>query len=296
MSISRYEIFMMLLETKSFTKAAQELDYSQSAVSQSLQSLEKDLGVKLLIRNREGVYLSEDGKTYLPYIRNIAIAEQNLKKKKNELLGLFDGKIRIGTFTSISRNILPELMSSFKKIYPDTSFELRQGEYNNIHEWLLEDSIDFGFVPYGLFDDLHYDLLYQDYMVGVLPVSHPLAAKKNVSLKDFVGEPFILLDEGEYSVPMKAFEKKALKPDVIYKVYDDYSILAMVREGLGISILYRLVVKGFEDGIVLKTIHEPVKREVSLAYKNEETMSFAASTFYAYVRKEANDLVNRINM
>lgn len=280
--ISRYEIFMDLLETGSFSKSAEKLGYSQSAVSQSIKALEQQLGVTLLKRNREGISLTLDGKEYLPYIRAIASAEKDLSTKQKEMNGFENQTIRIGAFTSVSRNVLPELMASFRERYPTVSFELRQGEYNNIHEWILNGSVDFGFIQNGLFEDLSCDAIYKDTMVAVVPEDFPSTEKK-ISLKELMHQPFILLDEGEYSVPLQAFHACGLEPDVAYKVYDDYTILAMIKEGLGVSILYRLVVNGYEKGLHILELKEKVEREVALAYRDFDTMSQASRTFYQYV-------------
>lgn len=280
--ISRYEIFMNILETGSFSRSAEKLGYSQSAISQSVKTLEQQLGVTLIKRNREGLQLTADGKQYLPYIRSIASAEKNLMIKQKEMHGFENQVIRIGAFTSVSRNVLPELMASFREKYPTVSFELRQGEYNNIHEWLLDGTIDFGFIQNGLFEDITCETLYKDTMVAVLPEDY--ACKKlKISLKELTNAPFILLDEGEYSVPLQAFHNAGLQPEVAYKIYDDYTILAMIKEGLGVSILYRLVVKGYEKGLKVLELKEKAEREVALAYRDFETMPQASRTFYQYI-------------
>lgn len=105
--ISRYGIFVKVIEAGGFTKAAEELGYSQSAVSQTVHALEKELGTTLVVRAREGISLTRDGESYYPYIQAISSAEQNLKQHHLDLMGLEDTTIRIGTFTSVSRNLLP---------------------------------------------------------------------------------------------------------------------------------------------------------------------------------------------
>ena len=131
---SRYKIFMKVLECRSFSIASKEIGYSQSAVSQAMKSLDEELQTTLFKRNREGIQLTKDGEDYLPYIRSISQAEDLLYKKMCEKNGLEDEVIRIGTFTSVSRNLLPKLLSDFHALYPGIHYELRQGEYDNIHE------------------------------------------------------------------------------------------------------------------------------------------------------------------
>ena len=97
-------------------------------------------------------------------------------------------------------------------------------------------------------------------------------------------EALILLDEGEYSVLVKAFEAKSLVPHIEYTVYDDYSILAMVRQGLGVSAMYGRVLEGFEEGLAIRPITEKPVRTVALAWKNWDTMSLAARKFVGFIQ------------
>ena len=281
--LSRYGIFYKVIELGSFTKAGRQLGYSQSAVSQTIKSLEKELGILLIDRKKDGIQLTSDGKQFFPYIQSVYQAEQSLHQKKLEMQGLLDSTIRIGTFTSVSRNLLPRLMKEFKKEYPAVNFVLQQGEYTSIPGWVKAGTIDFGFVNADAVSKIDGRVLYKDEMVAVLPKGHALARCKEISLRQLSEEPFILLDEGEYSVPMYAFEQENLKPNIEYKVYDDYSILAMVRQGLGISIMYRLVLDGFEDGLEIRPILECPERKVGLVWDKWETMSVASRRFAEFI-------------
>lgn len=283
---SKYDIFCKVIEMESFTKAADCLKYSQSAVSQMVKSLEQECGTILVNRKKDGVTLTQDGEQYFPYIQEIANAEAALEQKKQEMMGLKNSTIRIGTFTSVSRNILPGLMKQFKEQFPAVNFVLSQGEYTSIEKWIKEGSIDFGFINANAVSGIELSVLYQDEMMAVLPQTHPLVQKEQVTLKDLAKEPFILLDEGEYSLPMEAFAKAGLMPDIEYKVYDDYSILAMVRKGLGVAMMYRMVVQGFEEGLSVKPIVDKTERKVAIGWKNWETMPLAAKRFIEYLLRQ----------
>lgn len=293
---SKYQIFIQVVEEKSFSNAAKKLGYSQSAVSQSIKLLEEELETKLLIRKREGISLTKDGMDYLPWIRSIATAMENLEKRKKEKKGLINETIRIGTFTSVSRNILPTLLSKFHNLYPRIQFELRQGEYDNIHEWILNGEVDFAFINPDGFDDIHIDVIYQDHMRAVLPKNHPLAKKEFLSLKNLCKDPFILLDEGKNSVPLQAFYKNDLEPKIAYKVYDDYSILAMVKQNMGISMMYELVLNDFENDIETRPIKENVERVIALSCLDPSLLSTSAKKLYSYIKKEIVTLLQEQNL
>ena len=94
--------------------------------------------------------------------------------------------------------------------------------------------------------------------MALLPAVHPLAAKEKVTLADLASEPFVLLDEGEQSLVLDAFATHGLSPHVTSEVTDDYTIMAMVEEGLGVSMLYRRTVEGMQADIHVRPIvHAP---------------------------------------
>lgn len=281
--ISRYGIFCRVVEQGSFTRAAAVCGYSQSAVSQNVKALEQETGVTLLRRQKDGVQLTQDGAEFCPYIQAVFQAEQALERKRQETMGLQNSVIRIGTFTSVSRNLLPPKMKAFKERYPQVRFVLRQGEYTSIPQWIRQGDIDFGFVNQDAVEGLETKLLYEDHMLAVLPQGHPLEQEARLTLRQLSREPLILLDEGEHSVLLDAFRQAGLTPNLAYEVYDDYSILSMVRQGLGISVLYEKVVAGFEQGLSLRPILEAPRRRVALSWLSWETMPYAARRFAEFL-------------
>ena len=115
---------------------AEHFGYAQSSISASVKSVEEELSTSLIDRRRHNITWTEDGKAYAPYITAIYAAEQALTRKNKEMQGLSGQVIRIGTFTSVSRDFLPPLMQTFRNAYPGVSFELHQGDYDEIHDWL----------------------------------------------------------------------------------------------------------------------------------------------------------------
>lgn len=283
--LTRYYVFLKVVETGSFTRAAQELDYTQSAVSQMIQTLEEELCATLFHRSKSGITLTPDGQEYLPFIRAVCNACDELRRKRREMEGLEGSVIRIGTFTSISRNWLPLLIKQFKELYPSVQFELLQGEYTNISQWIKEGSVDFGFVNPTAVSGLKTIPLYQDEMLAVLCPGHPLAVQKRLTLRSLAAEPFILLDEGEHSVVLDAFASEGLTPNLQYKVYDDYSIVSMVEQGLGVSVLYRPVLQNIAQNLVTLPLDSPVTRTVAVACRDSRALSGASRTFLHFIEK-----------
>ena len=284
--LSKYDIFCKVVEYGGFTKAANAISYSQSAVSQTVKNLEQELDLTLLNRGKDGIHLTGDGEAIFPYIQGIANAEKALVRRQKELHGLTNSVIRIGTFTSVSRNLLPGWMVDFKALYPDIRFFLEQGEYTTISEWVQNDVVDFGFVNMHAVPDMEGQLLYTDEMCAVLPLDHPFAKKEVVSLQALAEEPLILLDEGEFNSPLRAFEQAGIEPQIAYEVYDDYTIIAMVEKKLGISMMYRKVLCGYEDHVALCPVDADLSRPVGMIWNNWDTLPIAARRFIEFIAKQ----------
>ena len=280
---SRYRIFCQVVDRGSLKAAAEELGYTQSAVSQAVKALERELGTTLVERGKHGVSLTRDGKQYLPYLRRVATAELELEDKRRELLGLASADVRMATFTNVSRTVLPHVMHGFGHEHPGVRLTLKQGDYTSNAQWVRDGLVDFCFTARGVAPDLESRLLYHDEMVALLPRGHELAAKDVLTLDDLARDPFVLLDEGELSILLEAFEARGLSPRVVSEVTDDYTIMAMVEEGLGVSALYRRTVEGMTTDIEIRPIENAPSRDVVAAWRSWNTMPLATRRFVDYL-------------
>jgi DNA-binding transcriptional LysR family regulator len=279
MKISKYEVFMKIIEYGSLSRAAAYCNYSQSAVSQIVSSLEEELGVTLLNRSHAGVSLTSDGQQLLPYLRQLSHAYQELSEKNSELLGIESGLIRIGSFSSISSTILAPLLKDFRVLHPRIKFELHPGNYKDTETWIQEGSVDLGFVALPAPKDLEVYPLLEDRMLALLPLNHPYAKAPRVPLKIFAQEPVILLEEGNHKEVPAMFRKNKIQPEIAYQTEDDYTIMSMVENGLGIAILAELVLLHNSYRIAIKEIDPPYYRKIALALKSKKQASRAVQCF-----------------
>ncbi len=124
--------------------------------------------------------------------------------------------------------------------------------------------VDFGFVYPDAVSNLTCIQLQEDEMLAVLPPNHCLAQKNKVSFKELTEEPYILLDEGDINEAITIFKQNFLEPNIQYPVHDDYAIMSMIEQGLGISILLKLVLERCQYNIETKPISSSVARTISL--------------------------------
>lgn len=265
MSLVKYEILKQVVDLGSLTKAAEALGLTQSGVSHAVQSLETEFGFSLLSRSRSGVKLTDNGERVLTYIRDMLRVQELLKQEVALINGIETGTIRIGTFTSISVQWLPGIIRRFLSQHPNIEVKLFEGDYHEIEEWLLQGEIDFGFVSLPTMDSFRIIPLRQDRMLCVMPPDHPLADQPFVRYGQIANEPFIMPKEGSDYDVRRVLRKGRIKPPVPFQASDDYAIIAMVENGLGISILPEMILQGRTNRIVALELEDQSFRSLGIA-------------------------------
>lgn len=288
--MNRYIALQKIIELGSFTKAAESLGYTQSSISQMIASLENELSIKLLTRSRYGVKLTIEGADLYPFIERSIYQYRSMLEKANEIKGLETGIIRVGTISSVTCHWMPQLINGFKKEYPNVQFLFHQGDYTLIPEQIASGQIDFGFINPNADTNLNTKTIKDGEMLAVLPKNHPLAKKKSISLSDLTDEPYILLEEGRYSEPMAAFETAGIIPNIQYTIHDDYAIMMMVEEGLGMSILAELILRRTNYDIVCLPLNPPITRTLAVGYKDWGSLPIASKYFIEYLMEHKNEL------
>lgn len=284
MNISKYMAYVTAVEYGSFTKAAEILNYSQSAISRMISDIETEWGVSVLERGKSGVKLTSDGMKILPYAKSLCDDYKKLQMQVNEICGLQSGIIRIGTFSSVATHWLPNIIRRFTDDYPNIDYELLIGDYTEIGQWIEEGRVDCGFLRLPTHYDLETEFLEQDRFLAVLPENHKLSVKEKVSVCDLCEEPFLMLKKGDNAEVSDIFKKAGLKPKVKFITWDDYAIMSMVENGLGISVLPELILKRIPYRLVLKELEIPAFRNIGIAVRNKETVSLATRKFMEYLK------------
>jgi len=288
--MKRYIALQKIIETGSFSRAAEMLGYTQSALSQMITSLEHELSIKLVNRYRTGTKLTLEGKELYPHIERLVNQYASLQEKTKEIKELETGVIRMGTIASISTHWLPGILKEFQEHYPGVEFIIHQGDYTSILDWIKTGAIDFGFINPKAVKGIETIALKEGAMLAVLPKLHPLAKKKVVPLKLLAKEPFILLEEGHYNEPLEAFRSVGVTPNVKYTIHDDYAIMTMAEAGLGVSILAELILHRTNYQLELRPTSPPVYRTIALGYKDKNSLSIASKRFIEHLRKKAGSL------
>lgn len=288
--MKRYLALQKIVQTGSFSKAAEALGYTQSAMSQMISSLEEELSMKLLNRFRTGTQLTLEGEALYPYMEQTIYHYFSMQEKAKEIRGLDTGMIRMGTLASISAHWMPKLLKEFQALYPGVEFVIHQGDYTSIQNWIKTGAVDFGFVNPKAVNGLQTIPLKEGIMLAVFPEHHALAQKEIVPLSELAEEPFILLEEGHYYEPLEAFEQIGKRPNIKYTIHDDYAIMTMVEAGLGISILAELVLRRTNYRLLLRKTEPPVYRTIAIGYRDVYSLPIASKRFLEYLKEHLSEL------
>ena len=289
--MQKYIALLKVIEVGSFTKAAALFGYTQPALSQMIASLEKELSIKILYRSRYGIRLTPEGHRLYPSIQNAVLQYEAMRRTANEIRGLDSGIVRIGTVSSISCHWLPGIIRAFWQEHPNIQIVLHQGDYTSIPEWVRTGAVDFGFVNPHAVKGMETTIIKSGVFRAILPKNHPLTEKKFLTLNDLEAEPFLLLEEGVYSEPLEAFHAAGITPKIKLRVHDDYSILSMVEQGLGVSILTELVLHKTNYNVVSVPIEPAIVRTMSIVTKDKNTLPLASKTFIQYMMKCKENLL-----
>ena len=281
--IQRYKAFIAVAGSLSFTDAAQQLGYSQSAVSRLIAELEREWGMQLFERSRAGVRLTNEGEQLLPAAQSLCQAELEFRSQVDAIRNLSSGIIRIGTISSIATHWLPTVIAAFQHDYPGIDYELFLGDYDELKEALLAGRIDCAFTRLPLEGPFEETPLAKDELVAVLPSEHPLASKSSVTPKELVQEPFIQLKHNESNEVAEVFSALKEKPKPRFTTWDDYAVMSMVEAGLGVSVLPRLVLKRTPYRIAVKPLQPQHFRTLGMATRKTAALPLAVRRFKEYL-------------
>lgn len=283
MSIRKYIAYLRAVETGSITQTANELGYTQSAVSKMIADLENEWQVRLLNRGRAGIELTSEGLALLPAIRAVVKDYYDLGFAVSELHGLQSGLLRIGCFTSLSTSVLPNVLKAFHEKYPNIRIQLFNGEYEDIALWLRRGTVDCGFLALPAAPEFETTFLLRDSFVAILPEEHPLAHDEVFPVARLAQESFIKLNEMPDLEVDHFLDSLPERPHVAYEATNDFALLAMVESGLGVSVVHDLILHPRHYRLVRLPLDVTQFRDVGVAIRKDGAPSSITKLFLEHV-------------
>lgn len=280
-----YRIFNVVSRNKSFSKAAQELFMTQSAVSQAISKLEKELEILLFYRTSKGVVLTNEGKLLNEHI-NSALGIINIAEDKIlEFKTLKTGQLRIGVGDTISRYFLLPYLEEFHNSYPEIKLNILNGTTSEICDFVKSGKADLGICNLPVHDKhLQFIPCKEIQDVFVCGEKYKEITKKPISLVDLMGMPLIFLEKKSNSRMFveNFFKERGLHVSPVFELGSHDLVLEFTKINLGISCVIREFSRDYLDrgDLYEITLEEEIpKRSIGICYLKNIPLSRAAKKF-----------------
>ena len=292
MNLDALKVFLAVAEHSSFSEAGRQLHISQPAVSQITQGLEKQLGVRLFVRNGRNAQLTEAGQTLVPMGRELLAANQRVEQTMLSLQKDVGGEIDIGCSTASGKYLLPGLIARFRRQHQQVRFNVVVTSRDSVMKKLLDGDVTFGVSSKQIENaDLEYQDFFVDNIILIVPAGHPWAKFRKIYPDDLLGETFILREEfaGTREVMMDGLQKQDISPDMlnVAMVLGNAEAIEMaVGEGLGIAFVSRLAAsRGLELGRVVEVDVEGMQltRNIYFIRNRKQSLNRAQAEFWKFI-------------
>lgn len=298
MNLKQLEAFVQISESGSFSKAAKELFLTQPTISAHISSLEKELNVRLFIRNTKEVSLSDDGKDLYRYAKQITDLEKAIEERF--YMDSDDGKhfITIAASTIPAQYLLPKVLMCYRERYPKEQIKIMETDSSEVVTQVVDHMVDVGFTGTVL-EKKHckYIPFYKDELAVITPDTpeYRILKEQNRDDIDWIKrKPLILREEG--SGTRKEAEKQLKNAgismedlDIVASIANQETIKKSVKQGMGITVLSRLAAED-EDGLLIFPIPGADEgRDINLVYNKNYQMTRSADRFIRIV-KEVYDI------
>lgn len=279
MDENKLRALLTAVQCGSITKAAAQLDYTQSGMTYMMNKLETELGCRLLERTSHGVKLTVQGEHLMPYVHNVLRACDVLRREADECSNLQGQCLRVGCFPSIARSWLPDVLQRFRKMHPEVRVDvLVRG--NELVEALEDEKIQVALIDDHCARGFEWTPLLRVPLLAVVPLDYPWE-EKTVPLEHLLEGTFISGAEQDIE-PYLPPAAPHLKIDAA----DDAAILSMIIGGMGVSVLSSLSLIGFEDRVRGIPLREPIECELGVAVRSSRTASAPVRAFINFLMQQ----------
>ena len=294
MDIQALTAFIAVAELQSFSLAAEQLYLTQPAISKRIKGLEEQLNSPLFDRHNRSLSLTNTGHSLLPKAREIVQLVSDTQLSMRNMNHQVEGRLKLGTSHHIGLHRLPPYLKSFVSQFPQAELNLSFMNSESAYQAIAQRQVELALttleasntnnLPEGIISEA----LWQDEMVFVCAVDHPLNMLAQVKLKDLSEYPAILPEANTFTFKLLAEKFKQQKLTLNTPMPTNYleTIKMLVSVGLGWSLLPKTMLGSAEEtGLVaIKMDQVKLTRPLGLLYLQGRTLSNAAKAFIALIK------------
>ncbi|MBU3146095.1 LysR family transcriptional regulator [Clostridium sp. CF012] len=240
MDCNQLKYFQTLSSICNFTKAADELTLSQSALSRSISRLEDELGVPLFERKSHGVVLNRYGEVFLKHANQALWEIDKAKQEINNMVDPFHGNISLGFIQTLGSSFIPNLISEFQKQKPGIGFQLTQDTTKKILSQIESAEIDVGFcAPQEPIKNLSSFPIMNEELFLIVHKNHWLADKEEVNLCEVATDPFVLYrpETALHDVVQTLCLDAGFHPTMSFEAFEERTVAGLVGANLGVALV-----------------------------------------------------------
>lgn len=301
--LSALRVFLVAAEERNFSRAAERLHMTQSAVSQNIQNLEKSYKIELFNRMGRTVELSEAGQTILPMVREVLLAARLLEDGLQEVNHQIGGELLIGCSTSAGKYLLPTLLAEFRHDYPAVHPRVKIISRESVMERLLNRTIPIGIASRQIeHREIESVPLFDDRIILIVHPKHPWAIYGRAFPSDLLDQPFISREDtsGTCETVMEGLKPQNITIDnfnVVMELGNTEAIEMAVERGVGIAFVSEMVAaRGLALGRIKKVEVEglDLRRRIFMARHIGSPFTRAQSLFWDFAKSQYEKLNNEI--
>jgi len=284
MELHQLRYFVAVADEGSFSRAAAKVRVAQPSLSQQIRKLEAELGQPLFDRLPRSVVLTEAGRCLLEYARQILASIDDARRSVDELKGKIAGDVAVGAIPTVAPYVLPELVITFQKHYPDVTLHIVEDATAGITRRIEAGELDVALASTcQQSPTVRVELLGKEPLLALVPEGHPLAKQTVITFDDLKSQRFLLLHEMHCLSQQvhHLLESRRLHPEVALAGSQLSTIANMVAAEIGVSIVPQMMVKHHATpGCVSLPFAPPVpERELNVLYNPLRFQSKAAAAF-----------------
>jgi DNA-binding transcriptional LysR family regulator len=273
LSVQRLRVLREVIGQGSFSEAASALNYTQSAVSQAIATLEAEAGVPLLERDRRGVRPTTAGERLNEHAGRILTQLDAAEAELGAIAGIEGGELRLASFPTAGATLMPLAIAAFRSAYPKVALSLVEGEPEELTPRLRDGEFDLGLIfefegTGELGSGLRSAPLFPDPMRLALPKGHRLARKQRVELEDLSKESWVQTTEATACARhvVRICRAAGFEPQVSFESDDYLTVQGLVAAGVGVALIPQLALsQTVSYDIAVRELHPagPVRHVVA---------------------------------
>ncbi len=292
--LRQLEIFVKVVDHKSFSRAADEVHLAQASVSERIANLEKAVGTRLLDRMGRQAVPTKAGDLLYKHASLLLDMKKNVCLEMDKFLGLRQGDIRIGASTVPGEYIFPEILGRFRKIFPFVTISLTVADTQKIEDLVHSGRLELGLIGRESSNrDIICCKIWKDELVLVVNRDHKWAKKQEIDIQELLQEPFIAREQGSGTLKImgeyldKIFKPGAEKLNIIAELGTSTAVKEGIKADLGVSILSSRAIRTEMEAGILKVIglknSPPMTRSFYLIMDKRRTPSPMCRAIYDYI-------------